>query len=495
MVHLKMKLLNRKLRVSYIVAALILCSFLVLQFYWLQTHMKLQQEARAKRVQDDLPEITAMVERDAFCQSFYSRLYLKKGEQLQVLRSKVGRLEEKTDTIDKYVIYPADTFSFLHQRNYPVNGAVAVDIGMKLRFMGMNPHIEQEDSLLYDANKFGERVQLARIIDLALLDSLIKESIVSNRLDTAYSIEIKQVRSNVVAYRKGAGDTRGQIIHAYFLKGNFFQPYEIRICIPYSLRNAVLSMSFILLLSLTIAILLIMYYIYFVRQITAQEKLSKMKAVFINNATHELRTPITNINLAVDNWRYSAKDASFYMDIIDEESHALKEKIDQILEFSSFKTVKKRQCEQFNVHELIRESVGVFSLQLEQLKAQVSYELNADDPCIIADKRQLMNAVHNVIDNAIKYRRDDLHIKIRTANKANVLELEIEDNGIGMEKHVQKNIFDEFYRADTGNVHNVKGFGLGLSYARYVIEAGGGAISAKSEFGEGSVFTIQFSQS
>ena len=231
-----------------------------------------------------------------------------------------------------------------------------------------------------------------------------------------------------------------------------------------------------------------------------QKKLGDIKNDFINNMTHEFKTPIATISLAVDALRnekvMSDRDKMGYFNsIIKEENQRMNRQVETILKASQ---LEKQEVElvlkPLHVHEVIKDVADNFILQLEDKKGNIELQLNAAEDLIDADEVHFSNLINNMIDNAVKYSKDNIapEIKISTSTTAKNFVFKIEDNGIGMTKETLKRIFEKFYRAHTGNVHNVKGFGLGLSYVKTMVEAHDGDIKADSIPGRGSTFIIEF---
>ncbi len=235
-----------------------------------------------------------------------------------------------------------------------------------------------------------------------------------------------------------------------------------------------------------------------VRTMLRQKKLGEIKNDFINNMTHEFKTPIATISLAVDAMRndkvISDKDKlRYFSGIIKEENQRMNRQVETILKASQLeKQEVDLNLKPVNVHEIIKDVVDNFALQLESKNGKVDLLLNATNDLIDADEVHFSNLVNNLVDNAVKYARDDTppQIRISTQSGSKYFTFRIEDNGIGMNRDTVKRIFERFYRAHTGNVHNVKGFGLGLSYVKTMVEAHHGEIKAESTLGKGSVFTI-----
>ena len=235
-----------------------------------------------------------------------------------------------------------------------------------------------------------------------------------------------------------------------------------------------------------------------VRTMLRQKKLGEIKNDFINNMTHEFKTPIATISLAVDAMRndkvISDKDKlRYFSGIIKEENQRMNRQVETILKASQLeKQEVDLNLKPVNVHEIIRDVVDNFALQLESKNGKVDLMLNATNDLVDADEVHFSNLVNNLVDNAVKYARDNTppHIRISTQSGSKYFTFRIEDNGIGMNRDTVKRIFERFYRAHTGNMHNVKGFGLGLSYVKTMVEAHHGEIKAESTLGKGSVFTI-----
>ena len=229
-----------------------------------------------------------------------------------------------------------------------------------------------------------------------------------------------------------------------------------------------------------------------------QKKLSEIKNDFINNMTHEFKTPLATISLAVDALRnekvvQDREKSGYFTGIIKEENRRMNKQVETILQAS----LLDRQDQQLNlrslhVHQIIQEAMENFQLQLEGKGGSAELQLNAKSDLIEADEVHFMNLITNLIDNAIKYSKDNLLIKVTTHSTAKSLVIRIEDNGIGMSKETQRRIFEKFYRAHTGNLHNVKGFGLGLSYVKTIVEAQRGKIKVDSAIGKGTTFTLEF---
>lgn len=234
---------------------------------------------------------------------------------------------------------------------------------------------------------------------------------------------------------------------------------------------------------------------YSIRTIVHQKKISEMKNDFINNMTHELKTPISTVSLAVE--ALNDKDIensslkNKYLKVINDENKRLGEQVEKVLQIAAIdrKDYNLKE-EMLMMNEIVREAAEHISVQIEQRGGRINLIENASSDSIMGDRTHLTNIVFNLLDNANKYSPDSPNITLRTESSDSSYNLTVQDKGIGMNKEQQKHIFQKFYRVPTGNVHDVKGFGLGLAYVQNMVEAHGGSIDVDSEPGKGSKFSI-----
>ncbi len=227
-----------------------------------------------------------------------------------------------------------------------------------------------------------------------------------------------------------------------------------------------------------------------------QKKISEIKSDFINNMTHEFKTPIATISLAADSMTNpkvirDKTNVSYYAGIIKEENKRMNSQVEHVLQMSLLdRNDLNLNIENYDIHRLINKAIRNIGLQLKEKNGQINTHFDAVSHYALIDEIHFTNVLYNLIDNALKYNNKEPLITIRTQNHNNELEVIIEDNGIGMSKDIQKRIFDKFFRTQTGNIHNIKGFGLGLSYVKAIINACGGKVAVKSEPAKGTRFII-----
>ena len=256
------------------------------------------------------------------------------------------------------------------------------------------------------------------------------------------------------------------------------------------------SQIWMMLASGAFTIIVIAAFFLTVKTIINQRNLSKIKNDFVNNMTHELKTPLATISLAVDALQNSKvvgnpEKSNYFSSIIRQENKRMNKHVETILQAALMdKQELKLNFMPLHAHEVIQKVMNTFTLQLDEKQATAEMHLNAKNDLVNADENHFTNLINNLVDNAIKYSKENLHLTITTHCTSKYLVIQVQDNGIGMSKETVKRIFEKFYRAHTGNVHNVKGFGLGMSYVKSVVDAHKGKIKVESTPGKGSTFIV-----
>jgi len=237
---------------------------------------------------------------------------------------------------------------------------------------------------------------------------------------------------------------------------------------------------------------------YTINVIFFQKKLSEMKTDFINNMTHEFKTPIATISLAADsigNPKISGnpEKVARFANIIKQENRRMNSQVEKVLQMAMLdKQNFSLKLTEVDLHEVIYSAINNISLSLEKREGKAWAELDAERSIVNGDLTHISNIINNLLDNANKYSPDKPEISVHTRNVKHGVEVTIKDRGMGMDKEVRKHIFDKFYRVHTGDVHDVKGHGLGLSYVKAMMTAHKGQIDVKSELGKGSSFILMF---
>ena len=255
-----------------------------------------------------------------------------------------------------------------------------------------------------------------------------------------------------------------------------------------------------LLMSILFTGLVLFCFGYVMYEIHRQKQVSEMKTDFINNMTHEFKTPIATISLASDSigspMILKDKDKILrFTNIIKQENKRMLNQVEKVLQMAMLdKKDFQLKINEVDIHDVISKAAETTNLKVLKRNGILRTDLKAKSHFIHADITHISNIIHNLLDNAEKYSPEKVDITITTENKKNGILIGVSDKGLGMTKDQLKNIFEKFYRAHTGNIHNVKGFGLGLSYVKAIVDAHNGTIDVKSEIGKGSTFSIYLPQ-
>lgn len=278
-------------------------------------------------------------------------------------------------------------------------------------------------------------------------------------------------------------DSRRHYINVYFPDKNKYIFSSIKFMIP----------------AFAFTLILLIIFLWTIILAFRQKKLSEMKNDFINNMTHEFKTPISTISLAAqmlndDSVRKSPTMMQHISTVINDETKRLRFQVEKVLQMSMFDRQKATlKLQEVDANNVIANIVNTFKLKVEKYGGRINATLDAEDPIVNVDEMHFTNVIFNLLDNAVKYRRDDCPLDLNVATRNlpnNRIEITIQDNGIGMKKDDLKKIFEKFYRVSTGNRHDVKGFGLGLAYVHKMITELKGDIRAESEINKGSKFII-----
>lgn len=345
----------------------------------------------------------------------------------------------------------------------------------------------------------GTRKPLASRFNPSQLDSLLKNEMEAKGIDLAYEYGVIQPKQGqFLLYTKNA--TQSELLESE-LRANLF-PNDLfgdvsHLIVQFPEKNKYLfgKMWTSMLSSGLLVFIILFCFGYSIRTIIRQKKLSEMKNDFINNMTHELKTPISTVSLAVE--ALSDKDIEQsplrerYIRVIGEENKRLGTQVEKVLQIAAVDrqdfNLKK---ELLRMNEMVKNAAEHIAMQIEQRGGRINVIEKAQNDAINGDEMHITNIIVNLLDNANKYSPDAPNITLRTESDDVDFMLSIHDHGMGMSKEQQKHIFEKFYRVPTGNLHNVKGFGLGLAYVHRMVEAHGGSIQVDSELGKGSKFSI-----
>ncbi|SHF62822.1 two-component system, OmpR family, phosphate regulon sensor histidine kinase PhoR [Pedobacter caeni] len=346
-----------------------------------------------------------------------------------------------------------------------------------------------------------ENVPIDERVPRDVLDTLIRNELLNRNIKLNYDFWVKLANKDSLLYRRISNSYVEPIpadVHkaALFSNDIFRDPGMLYVNFPNENSLILGNLSVTMASSAGLLLVLIFIFAYTIYAILKQKKISEMKTDFINNMTHEFKTPVATIMIASE----ALKDPEITEDksrvkrlagIIYDENVRLGNHIERVLSIARLekKELKLEQTE-LNINDLILVVVDSMSLQLQKKDAVIKLHLDASQPLIYADELHLSNVIYNLIDNANKYSVNAPQITLSTKNAGRNLVIEIADEGIGMTKEQTKRVFDQFYRVPTGNLHDVKGFGLGLNYVQDIIDQMNGVIKVHSEKDKGTVFEI-----
>jgi two-component system phosphate regulon sensor histidine kinase PhoR len=385
-------------------------------------------------------------------------------------------------------------------------------------------HVEKAISLMEDSIKkvmeINSNINPLKILNQFSYEIKMRSADVSNRINTDNLTQILEYELNArgidlnyeygILNRNDGSLTKHYSKNYYKDKSEFkfvanlfpndyfrsLSPLVLDIYFPLQQQFIYKSLGLLLGSSILFTFLILLSFYFTLRTILNQKKLSEIKSDFINNMTHEFKTPIATINLATDNIANpkiidKPDYISPFLKIIKEENKRMNNQVERVLQMSLIeKSDFQLMPANTDLHQLINDAIAKMQLLANQKSAIITSDLKADLTVFNVDEIHFTNVVVNLLENALKYSKQDPHINITTLNNKNGIEIMIKDNGIGMSKEQQAKVFEKFFRATKGNIHNVKGFGLGLSYVKAIMVEHGGNVFVKSKLGEGSEFKL-----
>ncbi len=338
---------------------------------------------------------------------------------------------------------------------------------------------------------------IEHILKTVQLESIINTSLIDNGITTPFTYAVLH-EGEIVTEFASEGFVLGQNnFNVSLFKHNLFDK-SAQLSINFKGKKSYIlkSMGIMLLTSILFTLIIILTFTFTVHYMVKQKKLSEMKNDFINNMTHEFKTPISTISLAVDSITHpkiidDKTQINHFADIIRKENQRMNKQVESVLntalgekdEFNFDKTI-------VNINEIIQKIPERMKLLLEKNSTNLILTLSDTNLNILGDEMHLQNAICNLIENAIKYNNNTPKVNVESSLVNGFCEIKVTDNGIGMSSETQKKVFDKFYRVETGNIHTTKGFGIGLSYVKAIVNSHKGAIALKSKINQGTIITI-----
>jgi two-component system phosphate regulon sensor histidine kinase PhoR len=498
------------------IVAFALIGLISVQVYWARRTYSEAETVFNDKIIRVLNKVRDEANDAAVCFTMYSKTYLDSHQGIFLMKSPWENKNEselwmhggKSDSIPMFFNVPEEYKSSPLNKVYKdikFSTPVTAEILLKFRFdlsksspdkiiLSQNPSVDNFRELIRNHEA------LLSIYDTTMIDSLIRYHLKSNNIPVEFAYALVKTPGDSVEY-VNKPQYKSQLlnngIRARLTPEDLFNsPYDIILYSKNKPEIILRNIAWILSLSIGIILLLLIAYIYFIRTILKQKKLSEMKNDFINNMTHEFNTPIANISLAYEtliNKEKIIEDdySDRVVNIIQSETNRLKDNVTRILKISSFERngMQLTRCLSDAV-DLVDVALSRFELNILNKNAIVRFNRPDHPVMIVTDRMNILSAIENLIDNALKYSNENCRIEIDLLEEKNNVIIRIKDNGIGMSGEELDKIFEKFYRVQHGNIQNDRGFGLGLNYTKHIIEAHGGTISVKSRKGEGSCFTI-----
>ena len=459
--------------VIIVIVSVVLLSLSVVQFYWVKNAITVERTNFENKVNDAVSNVIIRLEKI----ETFSNLQKTMNSQ-----SRVTSFFNAMDSINRD----------LYDEMLAVKSPEDIEKLIRKSFMATEffSEIARKD----------RPFEIEKTLNKLLIDSLLSDELRMKGIVTQFEYGVYSSEKNRMIIEK-TGQYQAQLLKKGFvftLYPNEFlaNPNYLMIYFPFEIRLLLDEMSSIIIVSLLLIIILMLLFVYVIRIIAWQKKLSEMKNDFINNMTHEIKTPISTISLACEALSdHSVKRnealSENYIKVINDENKRLADITEKILQAATFEQgelILKKEI--FNIEEVIDNVINNIGIQVEVKDGKIIRDFRASNSTIIADKMHLTNVISNLVDNANKYSPRKPVITISTENFSEGIKISVEDNGIGINKENQKKIFDKLYRVPTGNIHDVKGFGLGLSYVKAIIEKHNGKITVESDLRKGSTFRV-----
>lgn len=418
--------------------------------------------------------------------------------QLQIKDSNGTVQQIEMQSFSAHKFEPLSSLSKRQSANSIVNTSKDLQKTLKRRYQYQGGLIEEVIyNILYTANL----KPIEERIDFKKLNNYLKTEFINNGLNLPFVFSVINKDGNVV-YQSGefqkqpiASDVITQVL---FPNDPPSKLNYLRVYFPTKGDYISSSITFIV-PSVIFSLILLITFVFTIYIVFRQKKLSEMKNDFINNMTHEFKTPISTISLAAQmlndpSVRKSPTMLQHISGVINDETKRLRFQVEKVLQMSMFDKKKGTlRLEDVDANSVISNVVNTFRLKVEKYGGHITADFDAEDAIVNIDEMHFTNVIFNLLDNAVKYRKEDIPLELSVTTRdipGSKLLITIADNGIGIKKEDLKKIFEKFYRVSTGNRHDVKGFGLGLAYVYKMVNLMGGTIVAESEFSRGTKFII-----
>ncbi len=492
---------------------------IIFQIYWIKNSINLKEKQFSQLVNKSLAEVRKQLETDETIIEISNEVYSLSSskESLPDFGSFNNLPESISDSFGLNQTFSTQKIT-IPNNNFPAYDSVirlysGDSLIYKVNTNAKNNEFKYNDIQNYILEKvtnktlFVEKIvnkllnfndDIYQRINYDKLNNLIVKSFANHGITPQYEFVVKQQDTTCIVKTKNYKEPKNNETYKTQLFQNdmFSSPVYLYLYFPQKKNYILTSLGYMGIAVVLLTLILIFLFTFTMYIIFRQKRLSDVKNDFVNNMTHELKTPISTISLAAQ--MLKDKNISFDNDklqnmasIIEDESKRLSIQVEKVLQVAIFEKGKlKLKYTKININELIDKSIHNLELQVKNSGGTLIKDTKAESPIIDADEIHITNVIYNLLDNSIKYCKEHPEIIIRTSNKHKGILICVEDKGIGISKNDKNRIFERFYRVPTGNIHNTKGFGLGLSYVQKVIDEHKGNIKVESVINEGAKFEI-----
>lgn len=515
---------KRILWIITIILSITLVGLIFVQTYWIKNAIQIKEEQFNQNVNNALDNIIREIENREMVYHVVNEMEPfddispigtpSINYSTNKLNQKAYQLSTTDQEKEVFVIHKSDSVSISSQLQSLGNKIMQINpkTGLKLNetsdqkffgtfgYMDLNEKLNNRTIFIENVvNKYIQiDVELEDRINKEILEEIIDRSLKNLGIDISYEYAVSKNNYRTVYKSKSYDENvklrkyAGKLFpNDVFVKNNYLYLY-----FPEQ-RNFILrSTGFMAFSSVFLTLIILLGFSLSIHIMFKQKRLSQVKNDFVNNMTHELKTPISTISLASqmlkdDSIPVEAKNIGHISNIIEDESKRLSYQVEKVLKTALFDQGQiKLKRKEHDIHHIIDNVVKNFDIQVKSRNGKLIKNLSAQDSNSMVDEVHFTNIIFNLLDNAVKYSNGTPEIIVSTRNEKNGIYIAVTDNGIGIRKQDQKRIFDQFYRVSTGNVHDVKGFGLGLSYVKKIVDAHNGVIKLNSEYRRGTTFEI-----
>ncbi len=485
-----------------VVMAIALLGLLAMQIMYLEKMVAMRNNQFSEIVKRSLYSVSTMLEQNET--KYFLDKDLAEAEQAypSINQNGFGFNDRREATIDTTLTPDKPAATKVRPANLPT--LQDLNDSYQLKQETLKEHYLHQKSLLNEViltilNHSSDRPIQERA-DSATVANYLRSELEFNGLTLPFEFAIVNRTTGMVYKTEGYSPMSQQDVYSLLLFPNDPKNKQNTLCVTFPNKSDYIFSSVKFLVpSLAFTFLLLGVFLYTISVAFKQKKLSEIKNDFINNMTHEFKTPISSISIAAqmlndDSVRKSPEMLKHVSGVINDETKRLRFQVEKVLQLSLFdRKNATMRLEEEDANASIYNVINTFKLKVEKYGGHITANLDAEDPIIKVDRMHFTNVIFNLLDNAVKYRQEDVppELVVTTVNPdEDHIQITVADNGIGMKREDLKKIFEKFYRVSTGNRHDVKGFGLGLAYVHKMIDLFGGSISAESEVNRGSKFII-----